>query len=86
MFPPKYKLNLKTIPFHLEKLTIEEGLSIVESWLDVDPIMIGGYWKERKFKRRNEKIKVVELASKGELILIAEFPQKEGLLHFLLIP
>ena len=43
MFPPKSKLNLKTIPFHLEKLTIEEGISIVESWLDVDPIMIGGY-------------------------------------------
>ena len=43
MFLPKSKLNLKTIPFHLEKLTIEEGISIVESWLDVDPIMIGGY-------------------------------------------
>ena len=43
MFPFKSKLNLKTIPFHLEKLTIEEGISIVESWLDVDPIMIGGY-------------------------------------------
>ena len=42
--------------------------------------------KEKKFKRRNEKIKVVGVALKGELILIAEFPQKEGLLNFLLIP
>ena len=62
MFPPKSKLNLKTIPFHLEKLTIEEGISIVESWLDVDPIMIGGYCKERKFKRRDETIKIVGAA------------------------
>ena len=42
MFPPKSKLNLK-MTFHLEKLMIEEGISIVESWLDGDPIMIGGY-------------------------------------------
>ena len=43
MFLPKSKLNLKTIPLHLEKLTIEGGILIVEFWLDVDPIMIGGY-------------------------------------------